>query len=187
MKVLLKKILVVMSIPFLLMEMMVRDFNTFIHSWKTAKEAYVLTTTLKQMPWCLLVKFEKSAFYMFFVGLCHDFGKIDLLRTKEGSRILKSKDKLSDEEFAVVKTHQNSKTAKWAAILFPEVEFHHEKSNGSGYLGVVNLTPEMETVAVADVSSALEMKRNYKCAMEKKEVKEIMEKMPLNQNIVRVY
>lgn len=169
------KFMVVMSIPFLLMEMAVRDFNTFCHSWTTAIKSYLLAK-----------QFNRRAIYMFFVGLCHDFGKIDLLRTKDGSFVIKSKDKLSDEQFALIKTHQNSKTAKWVAILFPEVEYHHEKSNGRGYRGITNLTFEMELIGVADVFSALKMKRNYKDAMKKEQVKEIMEKMSLNQNIVKV-
>lgn len=174
MKVFLKRIMVVMSIPFLLMEMMIRDFNTFCHSWTTAIKSYLLAK-----------QFNRRAVYMFFVGLCHDFGKIDLLRTKDGSFVLKSKDKLSDEQFALIKTHQNSKTAKWIAILFPEVEYHHEKSNGRGYRGITNLTFEMELIGVADAYSAIKMKRSYKDAMAVSEVKEELKKMPFNQDIVK--
>jgi putative two-component system response regulator len=98
----------------------------------------------------------------------HDVGKIGVPDT-----ILLKLGRLTDEEFAVVKTH----TAIGARILsgsrFPllrlaeEIAFnHHERWDGDGYAGITRDAIPLagRIVAVADVFDALTQKRPYKPA-----------------------
>jgi putative two-component system response regulator len=98
----------------------------------------------------------------------HDVGKIGVPDT-----ILLKLGRLSDDEFAVVKTH----TAIGARILsgsrFPilrlaeEIAFnHHERWDGHGYSGIAGSAIPLagRIVAIADVFDALTQKRPYKSA-----------------------
>jgi putative two-component system response regulator len=98
----------------------------------------------------------------------HDVGKLGVPDT-----ILLKLGKLSDEEFAVVKTH----TVFGARILsggkFPllrlaeEIAFsHHERWDGSGYAGIPGTRIPLagRIVSVADVFDALTQQRPYKPA-----------------------
>jgi putative two-component system response regulator len=98
----------------------------------------------------------------------HDVGKLGVPDT-----ILLKLGKLSDEEFAVVKTH----TVIGARILsggkFPllrlaeEIAFsHHERWDGSGYAGIPGTRIPLagRIVSVADVFDALTQQRPYKPA-----------------------
>jgi putative two-component system response regulator len=98
----------------------------------------------------------------------HDVGKIGVPDT-----ILMKLGKLTDDEFAVVKTH----TVIGARILsggkFPllrlaeEIAFsHHERWDGTGYaaMGGTNIPLAGRIVAVADVFDALTQQRPYKPA-----------------------
>jgi putative two-component system response regulator len=98
----------------------------------------------------------------------HDVGKIGVPDT-----ILMKLGKLTEEEFAIVKTH----TVIGARILsggkFPllrlaeEIAFsHHERWDGTGYaaIGGTNIPLAGRIVAIADVFDALTQQRPYKPA-----------------------
>mgnify|MGYP001396212458 CR=1 FL=1 len=98
-------------------------------------------------------------------GFLHDIGKCRI-----DSAILNKPDRLTDEEFAVIKRHpqyghdiiKNSMDNEIAAIVAAQ---HHERNDGSGYpLGLKNdqIHPIAKIVAVVDVYSAMISMRVYK-------------------------
>ena len=93
----------------------------------------------------------------------HDIGKKFI-----PDNILEKPDKLTDEEFDIVKTHsvygfvhlvQQAKMYMIAAIIALQ---HHERPEGNGYAGVKNIHAYAKLVAVADVFDALLSVRPYK-------------------------
>lgn len=110
---------------------------------------------------------ENEADLLLNVSPMHDIGKIGISDT-----ILKKPDKLSKEEFDIVKQHtnigasiigdHNSELLRTARIVALE---HHEKWNGSGYpngLAGDDINIFARITAVADVFDALTSKRPYK-------------------------
>lgn len=105
----------------------------------------------------------------------HDLGKISI-----DSAILCKPGKLSDDEFAIMKTHA-PKSAEIVKIILEGVEeqhfvdisynlarHHHERWDGRGYpdgLMGENIPVEARIMAVADVYDALVSKRCYKEAL----------------------
>ncbi len=102
----------------------------------------------------------------------HDLGKINI-----DSSILCKPGKLTDEEFAIIKTH-SAKSGEIVRILLDGVEekdfvdtafniarYHHERWDGRGYpdgLAGTQIPVEARIMAVADVYDALVSKRCYK-------------------------
>lgn len=135
-----------------------RDDNTGQHTERVAQMAALIARE-KGLPDAQVALIRRAA-------PLHDVGKIGIPDT-----ILLKLGKLTEAEFALVKTH----TAIGARILsgstFPilrvaeEVAFsHHERWDGFGYAGIakdaIPLAGRM--VAVADVFDALTQKRPYK-------------------------
>ena len=98
----------------------------------------------------------------------HDVGKIGVPDT-----ILLKLGRLTDDEFAVVKTHTTIGARILSGSRFPilrlaeEIAFnHHERWDGSGYAGISRDAIPLagRIVAVADVFDALTQKRPYKAA-----------------------
>ena len=114
----------------------------------------------------------------------HDLGKITI-----DSNILCKPSRLTDEEYAIMKTH-STKSGEMVKILLEGVEeehfvdtafnvarYHHERWDGRGYPeGLVgNMIPvEARIMAVADVYDALVSKRCYKEPMSFEKASEIM-------------
>lgn len=103
---------------------------------------------------------------LYIAGLVHDLGKVCIPLS-----ILEKDSKLSDEEFKIMKTH----VLYTYEIIHNYLDYevvelayrHHEKLDGSGYPNSYNekvLTLDQRILCVADVSSALLMKRSYKDA-----------------------
>ncbi len=99
-------------------------------------------------------------------AIIHDIGKIALPEA-----ILGKPARLSDEEYAVVKTHAQNGYEILKEIDFPWpsvarlVWQHHERLNGSGYpLGLSGdeILPEARILAVADVVEAMVSQRGYR-------------------------
>lgn len=95
----------------------------------------------------------------------HDVGKIGIR-----DRILLKPDKLTPEEFEVMKTHVSlgvdilSKSS-WLMGALDVVEFHHEKYDGSGYLHGLkgkDIPLNARIFAIVDVFDALTSQRPYK-------------------------
>jgi putative nucleotidyltransferase with HDIG domain len=101
-------------------------------------------------------------------GLLHDIGKLAI-----SNRILDKPGKLTDEEFAIIRTHPaySLQILQRAACFAPIAELaanHHEKLDGSGYprgLDAASLDLPMRVLAVADIYEALTAARPYRGPM----------------------
>lgn len=114
----------------------------------------------------------------------HDLGKISI-----DNNILNKPGKLTDEEYAIMKTH-SAKSGEIVKAILSGVEephfvetayclarFHHERWDGKGYperLSEIEIPLEARIMAVADVYDALVSKRCYKEAMSFEEAAKIM-------------
>jgi putative nucleotidyltransferase with HDIG domain len=98
-------------------------------------------------------------------ALLHDIGKIGISDT-----ILHKPDKLTDEEWMIMRVHPDIGARIIERIPFlqecmPVVRYHHERWDGSGYpLGLQgkNIPIQARIFAVADVFDALTSKRSYR-------------------------
>lgn len=111
---------------------------------------------------------EKEKRVWFLAGYLHDIGKEVIYRRHP--RLLKKPDPLTEEEWNIIRTHTQTgfdmlkgsqrKEISFAAIAALE---HHERWDGSGYMGKADLGISLQgrVVAVADVFSALCQERSY--------------------------
>jgi putative nucleotidyltransferase with HDIG domain len=98
-------------------------------------------------------------------GLLHDIGKLAV-----SNRVLDKPGKLTDDEFAAIKTHpvfslQILERAPCFASLAELAANHHEKLDGTGYprgLRGKDLDMPMRVLAVADIYEALTADRPYR-------------------------
>ncbi|EMS78971.1 HD-GYP domain-containing protein [Desulfotignum phosphitoxidans] len=89
------------------------------------------------------------------------------------AEILSKPGKLTDIEFALIKTHANTGYNIIADIEFPwpiarMILEHHEKMNGTGYprgLSGDEILPESRILCVADVVEAMSSHRPYRPAL----------------------
>jgi PAS domain S-box-containing protein/putative nucleotidyltransferase with HDIG domain len=101
-------------------------------------------------------------------GLLHDLGKITI-----PTEILSKPGRLTDMEFAIIKTHPKAGYEILKSIDFPWpvadiVVQHHERMDGSGYpsgLKGAQSTLEARILAVADVVEAMASHRPYRPAL----------------------
>jgi HD-GYP domain-containing protein (c-di-GMP phosphodiesterase class II) len=98
-------------------------------------------------------------------GIMHDLGKM-----KIPEKILNKPDKLTDEEFRIMKQHpvRGYDLLKYYTKLPEDVLLsvlqHHEKADGSGYPGGINekqINPMAKIIAIADVYDAVTSDRVY--------------------------
>ena len=120
---------------------------------------------------------EQNDIYM--MGLLHDVGKIGI-----ADAIINKPAKLTDEEYAVIKTH----TTMGENILkniteFPKLligaRWHHERYDGGGYpdgLAGENIPKEARIIAVADAYDAMSSKRSYRDDLPQSVVRTEMER-----------
>lgn len=105
-------------------------------------------------------------------GFLHDIGKQAI-----PSSILSKPSALSDEEFALVKTHvaigvQLLEYANVSPDIIRIVSEHHERLDGSGYphgLRGDQISLSGQILGIADVISALTSKRTYRLAASREE------------------
>ncbi len=111
-------------------------------------------------------------------ALLHDVGKIGI-----PENVLKKPDKLSDEEWAIMKQHPVIGAEKVLAPnealreLIPMVKYHHEHIDGSGYpekLKGDEIPLEAKIIAVADTYHALISDRPYRKGMSVEKACEIL-------------
>lgn len=100
-----------------------------------------------------------------FAGLLHDIGK---MRIPE--HILNKPDKLTPEEYEVMKQHTTRgydylrKDTKISKDVLAAVKYHHEKSDGTGYpdgLTENNIPKYAKILSIADVYDAITSERVY--------------------------
>ena len=114
---------------------------------------------------------------LFIAGLLHDIGKFIYSKFKlnDMDYIVKKPGKLSGEEYGQIKQHVN--VYKYIKDWFPDlsqrdrenilygITDHHERVNGSGYLGSKkgqSIAFSARLIAVCDVYDALIRRRSYK-------------------------
>lgn len=162
-----------------------RDFETGAHLNRMAHYSRLIALKLADQYGFTDEYIEK----VFLYAPLHDIGKIGI-----PDNVLLKPDKLTDEEFAQMKTHttigremienilgnfdlQNFTSTE---ILRNIAEYHHEAINGSGYphgLSGQAIPIESRIVAVADVFDALTSKRPYKMAWENAEAFAMLRKL----------
>ena len=171
-----------------LSKMIVCDDTLYDHSATVAMLAVTIGTKMLDNP----VE-KKEAKALGLSGLYHDLGK-----TCIPSAILNKPGKFSAEEFEIMKTHAELGRQELQALkdqkgidlddrVIRVASEHHENYDGSGYpcgkCGRFEENPELgihpftRIVSIADVYSALLMKRVYKDAYEAHEAIQIMSEM----------
>jgi HD-GYP domain-containing protein (c-di-GMP phosphodiesterase class II) len=137
-----------------------RDSLTAGHSEKVTEYALGICREL-ELPseFCEVIR---------VAALLHDYGKIGVPDT-----ILKKPDRLTDEEYEIVKTHVDKTSEILSRVTFegiyrevPEiVRAHHEKLDGSGYpcgLKGDEIPLGSRIISVADYFEAITSKRHYR-------------------------
>ena len=120
---------------------------------------------------------EEECKKIMIAGYLHDIGKLTIPKS-----ILNKNDKLTDEEFNVVKEH-----AYYTYILLKDIPgfeqirdwagLHHEKLDGAGYpfgLKADDIPMGARIMAVADLFSAVAEIRPYRAGMSKEEVIKVL-------------
>ncbi len=110
-------------------------------------------------------------------GYFHDIGKVAICKT-----ILDKPDRLTEEEYAIIKghafyTHEILKNIDGFEVISQIAAYHHERIDGSGYpfhLSGAQLIDYSRLVAVADLFTALTEKRPYRKSMNKSQIIDIL-------------
>ena len=152
-----------------------RDESTGGHIRRTAKYVEILAKELQRQGKFTDILTNQYIDDMVMAAPLHDIGKIhisDIVLNKPG--------KLTEEEFAQMKTHTTAGRAllekargdlgdiHYLNIAIEMAAYHHEREDGKGYPYGVNggeIPLCAEILAVADVFDALTSKRVYKDAM----------------------
>lgn len=147
-----------------------RDNNTGGHVKRTSDIIHIIVDEIIRQG--IIPMSEQMAQDIVRAAPTHDLGKISI-----DSSILNKPARLTDEEFAIMKTH-SPKSGEMVKILLEGVEedrfveiaynvarYHHERWDGRGYPdGLVGTMIPLEAriMAIADVYDALVSKRVYK-------------------------
>ncbi len=116
---------------------------------------------------------------IYMIGLLHDVGKIGI-----PDAIINKPSRLTDEEFAIIKTHPVLGEKILEKIEeFPKLitgaKYHHERYDGRGYpdgLSGENIPIEARIIAVADAYDAMSSKRAYRGVIPQAQVRAEVEK-----------
>jgi len=103
-------------------------------------------------------------------SILHDIGKIGL-----SDAVLNKKEKLTDEEFEMIKKHPDNAAGILEPLRFLNTEKdiivqHHERYDGKGYpkgLKAADISFEAMIISVADAFDAMNSKRAYREALSK--------------------
>ncbi len=146
-----------------------KDTDTYTHNYRVTIYAVRLAEKMR---------LNKEEIKRLIKGaLIHDVGKIAIR-----DEILLKPGKLTDEEFAVMKTHvihgvDIIKNSEWLLDGRDVVEYHHEKFDGSGYMQGLkgeDIPLNARIFAIVDVFDALTSKRPYKEPYSYKEAVQIL-------------
>lgn len=123
---------------------------------------------------------EEIAEKMYLAGALHDIGKVSI-----GNEILEKPDRLTDDEFTVMKHH-----AAYTYYILSNVEdfdeirdwaaFHHERLDGTGYpfqKTAAELNTQERMMACVDIYQALTESRPYKKGMSHEKASSILHDM----------
>lgn len=135
-----------------------KDKYTFNHSARVAD--YAVKTAAK-------IKLQKDRIEsLYLASIFHDIGKINI-----PEEVLKKPDKLTDEEFELVKKHPGDGAAMLRKTAYADladiVEQHHERVNGRGYpfgLKGDEILVEAKIIGVCDTFDAMTEDRAYRKA-----------------------
>lgn len=111
---------------------------------------------------------EAACSNLFLVGLLHDVGKIGI-----PEEIINKKSRLTDEEYAIIKTHstignQILQRISKNPMLSIGAHYHHERYDGTGYpegLKGEDIPEIARIIAVADAYDAMTSNRSYRNAL----------------------
>ena len=162
-----------------------KDHYTFRHSQNVAYYAAELARAANMAP--NVVEIVREA------GLLHDIGKIGI---REG--ILNKPDKLTVEEFEVMKSHVENavniiRHLPSLDYVIPAVLSHHERYDGRGYprkLAGDNIPVTGRILCIADAFDAITSVRNYKQAIPVPQAVEILRSEAGHQfdpNLVEIF
>lgn len=134
-----------------------RDSDTNIHNYRVTIYAIRLAETLGRS--------SAEVRGLISGAFLHDVGKIGI-----SDNILLKPGRLSEEEFAVMRTHvllgvDIIAKSNWLKNARNVVEFHHEKFDGSGYMRGLkgdSIPIDARIFAIVDVFDALTSRRPYK-------------------------
>lgn len=144
------------------------------HSASTAGHSHVVAILAKQLA-KMLGKNEEEQKHLYYAGLLHDIGKIAI-----PVNILKSDERLTGDEYEIIKTHTTITKEILNGNVLDEVFYpaisHHENNQGTGYPnGEKNLTLEQQIIRVSDIFTALAEDRYYRRALNNDEVLKIID------------
>jgi len=119
-------------------------------------------------------------------GNLHDLGKLAVLNS-----ILEKPDKLTKNEFAVIKQHAYFTYSVLNSIggldqIAETAAFHHERLDGDGYpfhVGAEKINTGARIMAVSDIFTAVAEDRPYRKGMEKEKIETIL-KSQANNNAI---
>lgn len=111
---------------------------------------------------------------IYMMGLLHDVGKIGI-----PDAIINKPGRLTDEEFAVIKTHADMgdkilKNIGEMPSLATGARWHHERYDGSGYpdgLSGADIPEQARIIAVADAYDAMTSRRSYRDILPQEKVR----------------
>jgi len=137
-----------------------RDPYTGGHLWRVARMAHALALESGNTP--------REASRIAMAGFLHDLGKVGV-----PDAILRKPDRLTDEEFATIKTHPRIGARMLSGHPLAElavgvIHHHHEMPNGRGYpTGLVDAeTPhDARLVGICDAFDAMTSTRPYRAGM----------------------
>lgn len=150
----------------------------------TSKHIHSVPQIVHKMCKKLNYNEEQTKFFIQCAYL-HDIGKIFI-----PPEILQKKGKLTDEEYAIMKTH-TTKGGEFCESIpslrqySKVVLYHHENEDGSGYpKGIRNVPIEAEIIKVADMYDALVSKRQYKEEIKIPKAIEILKEVLIDRGLV---
>ncbi len=122
---------------------------------------------------------EEQCENIYYMGLLHDIGKIGV-----PNEIINKPDRLTDEEYDVIKTHPRTGYEILAEIksrpnLSVGARWHHERFDGKGYPDKKagdEIPLEARIIAVADCYDAMTSNRSYRSYMSQAKVRLEIEK-----------
>ncbi|WP_026517252.1 HD domain-containing phosphohydrolase [Butyrivibrio sp. MC2021] len=122
---------------------------------------------------------EEQQDMIYMMGLLHDVGKIGV-----PDEIINKPSRLTDEEFAIIKSHpviggRILSNIKGMPMLVNGARWHHERYDGRGYpdgKAGEDIPLEARMIAVADAYDAMSSNRSYRGALPQEKIREEIEK-----------